>query len=364
MTILNLPIDDSPVELSNDGDEHIKWKRILPLNKTISYGGKKLTFSKDLMERLKSNYESGILDQTAFQLATDSNSHDTLDDIANRRNFDPERYRGEIQELKIVEKGNPEKDGFWAKMKLTDEGLKLIKDNPNLGVSPSIKPSYVDADGKSHDFVLRHVVGTLDPKVKQMGAWHDGEILLTSENDNEEVFGLTAPTDVKPADTDTPPTGDTVSVSRTEYDKMKADLAELEKGEALLDEILAEEDDDVEVKLSADRDPKLVALENKVAKSEWKAEKNDYLHAGVPAPLLNLCDEVMEVADDFTINLSNGESADPRDVIRKLLDEAKGYVDLTNEQGHGQEPKESEAKQKEASEFVDGFINTYTNPIF
>lgn len=365
MTILNLPVDYSSVELANDDDDkNVRWKRILPMNGSVVYGNQKLTFTKELMERLKNNYDAKIIDQTAFQLATDSNSHDSLDDIATRRNFSPERYRGEVKELKIVDNGT-DKDGFWAKFKLTDEGVKLIENNPGLGVSPSIKPDYIDGEGKAHDFVLRHVVGTLDPKVKKMGAWQSGEILLTSDNDkDEEVFGLTAP-----ADTQTPDTSQDekpqLSVDKAEYEQMQTQLAEYAKGEQLLEQVIAEVDaEDELVNLTQREDPRITELQNRAAASEWRAARAEYVKDGVPNKLLNLCDEVMSVYEAPTINLSDGSEVDPRATIKALLDESKGLVDLSAEGGHGMSVDERKAESDAADEFINGFMGHYNVDLF
>lgn len=361
MTVINLPLEYSSVDLA---DNSLAWKQIIPMNKEIVYNGKKIKFSKELLERLKANHEAGIMDQTAFQLVDDQNRHDTEEDMAQNRNWDPKRYQGNVQKLVVTDDG-----GLMGGFELTEEGRALIKKNNKLGVSASIKPNYVDDQGKVHDFVLRHVVGTLNPKIKGMSPWQMDSITLSATDDeNEEVFDLTT-TEPAPADTQTPPTGDTVSISREEYDRMTSTLNEFENGEELLDQILAEEDDDeVEPTNLSDtqpvKDPAIVALENRVAASDWRAERKDFITAGVPVAMLNLCDDVMAVADAPTINLSDGASVDPRDTIRKILEEAKGYVDLSDEGGHGYTPDERKAEQDAAQNFANGFIGEYLNPLF
>jgi hypothetical protein len=360
MTVINLPLSFSEPN-TKDG---LVWKQIIPMNKEIVYGDKKMKFDRPLLESLKASHEAHVFDQTAFQLADDANQHDTPEDLAKDRNWDPQRYRGEVAQL-VVDNQN----GLMGGFKLTDEGMNLIKKNQKLGVSASIKPDYVDSSGNVHKYVLRHVVGTLNPKIKGMNPWH---IALSEKDDeNEEVYDLTT-TEPAPADTQTPKTGDddNVTITKTELDKLKADLAEFNNGEALLDEILAEEDDDdvtPNTNLSDNQpaeDPRITALQNDVAKSKWETERERFVNAGVPIGMLNLCDGVMSVHESPTINLSDGESADPREIIRKLLGEAKGTVDLSDEEGHGKTPDERETAKKASEEFADGFINEWINPIF
>lgn len=362
MTVINLPLNFSDVSgtLGSDG---LIYKQLIPMGKQIVYGGKTMKFTRDILEKIKANYDAKIMDQTAFQLADDENRHDTPEDIAKNRNWDPERYRGDVEKLLVSDT-----DGLVMGVKPTEDGMALIKKNPKLGVSASIKPEHVDDQGKVHQYVLRHVVGTLNPKIKGMSPWKlDSITLSATDDDNEEVFDLTT-TEPAPADTQTP-NENSVSIPREEYDKMKRALDEFENGEKLLDDILAEEDDDeVEPTNLTDteptKDPAITALENRLAASEWRTERERYVNAGVPTGMLNLCDDLMSVAEAPVINLSDGESVDPRDTIRKLLDEAKGYVDLSDEEGHGYTPDERETSRKKADEFANGFINEWVNDLF
>lgn len=358
MTVVNLPLDSSQIQLADD-DDHVFWKQIIPMDREIVYGNQKIKFSRPLLEQLKSNYDRRLMDQTAFQLADDENRHDSPEDLAKERNWDPQRYRGEVQETKITD------SGFWGKIRVTDDGLKIIKNNPKLGVSASIKPEWTDETGKQHKWVLRHVVGTLNPKIKGMSPWQQGSITLSATDDeNEEVFDLTTVEE----STKNQEVSNQVTLSREEYDRMKSAIDEFANGEALLDEILAEEDDDeVDVNLSDStpaKDPAIVALENRVAASDWRSERKDYVAAGVPAAMLNLCDDVMAVADAPVINLSDGATKDPREVIRGILNEAKGFIDLSDENGHGRTPDERKVEADAAETYADGFINEFNLGLF
>jgi len=340
------------IELSET--ENTFWKQIIPLDKTIVYNGNTIKFGRDMLNQIVTSFDKQVLDQTAFQLANDSNQHDTPG-VPLSQHFDPRRYSGDVTKLVVNDRG------LFGKFKLTKDGAELIKKNPRLGVSASLKPNYIDSDGNSHQIVMRHVLGTLDPKIKGMSPWSKDEITLSNDDETEEVIDLAA------ADTETPPTddksggdnGNTITVDKSDYENMKAQIDELSKGEDLLNEILAETEDDDKVSLSNEAptvDPMVAELRSKVAKSEWKAERGDFTRIGVPASMLNLAEEIMESPDDVTINLSNGESADPKETIRKILMEAQGTVDLSAESGHGMSDDERSVNEKKQDDFVNDFM--------
>lgn len=353
MTVIQMPMDYTEAEhIDLSKEDGLFWKQIIPLNKEIIYNGQKIKFDREMLTEAKTAFENRVLDQTAFQLANDSNQHDTPEDIAAGRNFDPQRFRGEIDKLALNNRG------LFARFKLTKEGAKLIDANKKLGVSASLKRNYVDSDGKTHPVVLRHVLGTLDPKIKGMSPWTKEDIVLSvSDEVDEEVIDLAA------ADTDTPATEtepegvENVTVEKSVFDKMEADLAELKAGEELLEKILAEEEGET-VGLSNEEpkvDPKIAALEAKVAAAEWRAERAAYQAKGVPASLLNLAEEILAQPEGSTINLSTGDELDPYSTIRKMLHESEGLVDLTAESGHGMSADEKTKKQEEIDNVVDDF---------
>lgn len=356
MTVINTPMDYTEAEHINLSDaDGVFWKQIIPMNKEIVYNGHRIKFDANYLRQVKDSFDARVLDQTAFQLANDSNQHDTPGQPITQ-NFDPQRYRGEVDKLALNNRG------LFAKFKLTKDGAELIRKNPKLGVSASLKPNYVDSDGKVHPVVLRHVLGTLDPKIKGMSPWSKDEIALAvADDENEEVIDLAA------ADTDTPAgdegTEDKVTIDKSVFDRMETQLRELQEGEALLDEILAEEDDeeteDNKVSLS-NEDPRITEALTKVAKSEWRAQRMEYVNKGVPAKMLDLATPVMESPDDFTINLSSGDSIDPRQTIHELLKQAEGAIDLSAESGHGMSADEKKAEQDE----IDAMVDDFTRDLF
>jgi hypothetical protein len=356
MTVINMPVDYTDAEYIELADEEgYFWKQLIPMNYSLDYKGRKLKFDETYLRNIKKAFEENALgQQTAFQLANDDNEHDTAEDRAAGRHFDPKRYNGEVSRLAINNRG------LFGRFKLTKEGTKLIDDNKKLGVSVSLRENYPSHNGQTYPVVMRHVLGTLDPKIRNMDAWQKEVIALTNDKD-EEVIDLT--TAAQPADTDTPPgDGENVSVSKAEYERMQSELKEYKDAESQIESWLEEEDDNESDETSLSNqpqvDPQIIALSNKVAKSEWNAERANLMRAGVPGAMLDLATPVMEDGyGAYDIELSNNETVDSKDLIRKILNEAKGYVDLAEEQGHSLSKEERDAETNAYNDFEKSFMN-------
>jgi hypothetical protein len=115
-----------------------RWrKQILPVGK-VPYEGKDLEFSKDYLAKTVKAFNEGAYDQVAFQLADGENKH----------NLDPEKTRGEVSALELSD------DGVYAIFDLSDEGAKLVSENPKLGVSCRIVQDHPKGPA------IQHVLGT------------------------------------------------------------------------------------------------------------------------------------------------------------------------------------------------------------
>jgi hypothetical protein len=64
-----------------------------------------------------------------------------------------------------------EPDGLWVTLKPTEAGDKVLKENPELGVSARIVEDYARSDGQHFPAAIQHVLGTLDPRIPGLGAW-------------------------------------------------------------------------------------------------------------------------------------------------------------------------------------------------
>jgi hypothetical protein len=145
------PFDRSPaVELGN----RLWRKKVLPVG-DVEYKGRTLHFTLDYLKGLARAFTAKAYDQVAFQLA----------DAANTHTNDPERFRGDFVAM------DAEPDGLWVTLKPTEAGDKVLKENPQLGVSARIVEDYARSDGKHFPAAVQHVLGTLDPRIPGLGAW-------------------------------------------------------------------------------------------------------------------------------------------------------------------------------------------------
>jgi hypothetical protein len=151
------------VELGNR-----QWrKKILPVG-DVAYQGRMLHFTRDYLGKLAEAFRSRAYDQVPFQLADAKNTHTN----------DPERTRGQILDLELAD------DGLWALAEVTERGEQVLRDNPYLGVSARIVENYARSDGKFYPAAIQHVLGTLDPRIPQLGSWqpvdmaNDGELII------------------------------------------------------------------------------------------------------------------------------------------------------------------------------------------
>jgi broad specificity phosphatase PhoE len=138
------------VELGN----RLWRKKVLPVG-DVQYQGRTLHFTLDYLKGLARAFTDRAYDQVAFQLADAKNTHTN----------DPERYRGEITAMEA------EPDGLWLTVNPTEDGEKVLKANPRLGVSARIVENYDRSDGKHYPAAIQHVLGTLDPRIPGLGGW-------------------------------------------------------------------------------------------------------------------------------------------------------------------------------------------------
>jgi len=146
-------------------------KQLLPVAK-INYKGRVIDFTRDYLSGLVKAFNDRAYDQVPFQLADRENAHTD----------DPERFRGEIAALELTD------DGLDVIVAATEDGARLLRENPRLGVSAKIAENYARADGKFYAHAVKHVLGTLDPRLNGMRPWQAVE----AANDDGEVIDLTA----------------------------------------------------------------------------------------------------------------------------------------------------------------------------
>lgn len=156
----------SLIELGNG-----RWKKqILPAG-TITYKGRKITFDRDYFSGLIKSFKQQACGPVPFQLADAKNTHTN----------DPERRRGTVVDLEEAS------DGLYAVVELDEDGEKLVKQYPDLGVSARIYENFERSDGNFFKAALQHVLGTLDPHVSGMHPW---QAVALSNEDYESVIDL------------------------------------------------------------------------------------------------------------------------------------------------------------------------------
>lgn len=329
----------SAVELSST----LFRKKILPKG-TIDYKGRKINFDDAYLADLAASYKDQAYDQVAVQMADKDNTH----------TLDPDRFRGEVKGVEVAE------DGLYATMELSAAGAKAVRENPKLGVSARIVEGYDRSDGKSYPRAMQHVLMTLDPRLPGLGAWT--EVSLSGYDADTEILDLTQSA-YEGASTVAKTDDETIDgLTQAEYDALLVELgidpADLEDGDGETDEVT----DDTEGVNAPDVTPvtepaketvsmsnedrtalnlandQIAELKRLRAEDNFKAEKALYVSKGVPPALVELARPVLTAPDGFTIDLSNGDGdggkIDAAAILRQVLDQATGYIEIAKERGH------------------------------
>jgi len=338
MTILLAPVAQSDGEKLAGG---LFRKQILKTG-TLDYKGRRLIFDREYFGKLSKAFAERAYDSVPFMLA----------DSDNRHTMAPERAAGEVVALEATDQG------LDAIIRLSETGRKIVADNSRFGVSARIVEGLERGDGYKAPAALQHVLGTWDPRVTGLSPWKaiglsadtDQEVIdLTSGEESmprtpEQEARLTKLLDLpddafealltgapasKPADDD--------DMTEEEADAILAQLIAADEGdgEGAKDKELAgaalsngKSQHEIELAtLRAEQDD----LRAELARDKWKAERALLASRGVPPKMLDLAAPVLELHKPAPIDLSNGTTLDPAKVIRDLLNEARGTIDLSGE---------------------------------
>lgn len=343
------------------------WKQILPVT-SIDYDGQKIDFNEEFHKDLELSHREGAYDQVPLVFA----------DAGNRHNMDPRNFGGEV--LDVQYRGRDQ--GTWALIEADRDAERAIKKNPRLGVSARIVQGIQKADGRSFKRAINHVLLTMNPRVSGMEPWQAVD-LSNGEDADIEVVDLTAEhymegTEMARKTVKRTADGqiDLSALSDDEFQRLldlaateaEADEDEDEEEEVDPDEVENptttpaakkkksktkitvekesegdddEEEDEEEIS-EADLSEAVArtathatvrSMQIDLAEQRWQNDRGEYLRAGVPPFLLDLAAPVMKQPEAMTIDLSEGETVDATAIITKMLDGAKGLVDLTDEKG-------------------------------
>lgn len=178
MTVLQAPIDLS--DATRQGPR-VYRKQVLA-KRDIDYplpdGTKRrVSFDDEYLTDLADAFQAGAYDLVPFQLATPANMH----------NEDPRQYGGKVIGAEVTD------DGLDLILELSADTAELVeKTGRQLGVSARIKEALEHVDGRSFKRAIRHVLGTLDPRMQGLRGWEP--IDLSTEAD-PEVIDLTGYTE-------------------------------------------------------------------------------------------------------------------------------------------------------------------------
>lgn len=348
-------------------------KRVLPVGE-INYKGRVLNFDIPYLEKLAASFGNGAYDQVPFQLADAQNTHTN----------DPERYRGEVIGMDV------RPDGLWITAKTTPAGSRLLSTNPKLGVSARIVEEYERADGEHFTAAVQHVLGTLDPRIPQLGSW---EAVEMSNDEPDQIIDLSAATFAEQEEGSiTMPELDADQQSRLaallDLDPAKLDAliagmdgaGDYEVPEPTDDELaamIAEMDDETfgqlmesygivaepaalangamtDIELTnyrmAEQQRQVDALQSRLDAQTYANDKRTLVNAGVPPYIVEMARELLEGAG-HVVELANGKGVDAGRVMREVLLEfgkAHSMYDFGTELGSAMDEPDTTATAEES----------------
>lgn len=374
------------VELGNS-----KWrKQLLPIG-DFDYKGRTLSFTKDYLLDLAKSFKDKAFGQVPFQLA----------DADNKHTNDPERTRGFVDSVEVGD------DGLYLTVDLTEDGEKVLKANPNLGVSARIYENYERSDGRRWTAALQHVLGTLDPHIPGMKSWEqvaalsnaaDAAVLdltdmhFDEEGGGEQPVALTAKEKKtlkgllgKLGDGNAELTDEDLEALLE--DEGGADGTETEGGDGNDDELTDEELNELIAEAEAEEagstapiaasnsgDAQVIDLASnpafvesqielarvtaKLNEQTFRNEKDKFVHAGLPPKVVELARPLLE-GEAHIVELAGGDQIDAGSVMRRVLIELTRQIkilDLSDIMGRGDVPDEDreaqEAEEAERANFI------------
>lgn len=329
MTVRITPLHQGDmVELS--GKKNTFRRQILPFGR-FNYKGREYNITPEWADNAIQAFKDRAVAQTWFHLADERNSHK----VDNR----PDRYGGEVAELVKTDNGL---EGVYT---LTDKVAGLVRENPKLGVSARFTENYMrEADNKRFPVVIDQVLGTLNPKIINDDMWREVTLSEVAENEtvedsSGEEWNVTAPNGQKEG---------TVPVNKEEYNELLAYVKAKRAEDAELEKLLGTSDsgsketktEPEKVGLSNEASTRIAKLSQEVADSRFDRDALEWKQAGVPPHIVELARPVLSSYEDVNVvTLSQDgatQTSDAKLQMRKILDELKGTVKLSNERGHGQ----------------------------
>jgi hypothetical protein len=368
-----------------------RWRKLLLPVGDVQYQGRVLKFTKDYLKSLAEAFRAKAYDQTPFQIADRDNAHTN----------DPERFRGEITDMTV------DNSGLWIDLEPTEQGDKLLKINPRLGVSARIIEGYDRSDGKFFPAAIQHVLGTLDPRIPSMGPWSTveasnmpdvvvdlsnlqftgEEALIMPELNAEQqaklarlldlpqesiealVQGVQLP-DLSDAEIEQlldEGNGSDGDLSDEELNELLAAAQELDskgllEGEPVLTGSSLSNADQMAIELANARadetERQLSVVVSELDQQRFVKERRDLADLGVPPYITDLARPLLE-GSGRVVQLSNGGQADAGQIMRRVITEfakAAQMLDMSIEMGSAMdEPAQHQQADQARGELVGRF---------
>lgn len=327
------------VELADgEGGKRKLWKKqILPAGKK-NYKGRELDFSTINPAVLKA-FDEKAFDAVPFVMSLADNQHPGTGQEADQ-------LEGDLEKLEMDGGGNL--FGYFDLSNSPKVVDTIRKSNGKFGVSGRIEVDYTAEDsGRHFDYALSHVCGTTRPHIKGMAGWQPVD--LSEEDKEREVIDFSSEVIDEPiTDKDKKGTGDDLVAVEIPQDKLDRLLALLDYD----DDGIEETADDIEKKGEGELPPAaqaqiaaaeqagkaaLILAENMqrdAASTKWDAERAKLLSEGVPPAILDLAGKVLSRHKSVTLTFAEDDVVDATDIVRQMLNESRGFIELGGERGH------------------------------
>lgn len=323
-------------------------KQILPFGSILHKNGTMVVdeaYCKPILEA----FRAGAFSQIPLQLADSDNKHTD----------DPERFRGEIKGLELTP------SGLEAIISTTARGTEIVRENPKLGVSVRVLDGYTGHDGRAFKRVLHHVLATLSPRVNGMGNWSAigefADLDIANTVDLTDTLPVLNGVD-EPDGGETVPTDTELSAATIEETVVEVEDVDQDEVDRLAEEALAEYAETQLEQARADQaagdgtgDGKELAIDttqyaSSTELAELRRENNNirqtlatergereaegYMRDGVPPAIVQLALPLLTLPSVAVVELSDGTEVSPVGVVRAMLNECKGMVELGIARGH------------------------------
>lgn len=316
----------------------------------INYKGRTLEFTPQMLRSIVDSFERKPFDYVPFQFVDENNAHTD----------DPRRYAGRIKALRL----SPDGESLRALIELTPDAERIVKHNPNFGVSVKLYPDYTRvSDGVHFGPTLVHVAGTHRPRLTDLAPWQE----IAASVDDEMTLDLSDADFIasKKEYTNMP------DVKQDETPRLEHKEEEGKKDSSLITLSAEEFEERIQQAVSAalsESEGRAKRLEERVRElsdaryaDHVRAIKERYLREGVKPAVLDIAEQLMLSfrSEPGEITLSEGDSevkVNRLEALARLLDNCKGQVDLSAEKG-------SADAAEEFSEVDDEAVKTLVNLI-